>query len=109
MARVDHPGIVARILLGAATETELEDKRLRYEDAINALKGGIAEGMVPGGGSCYAYMTRYVDEIKASLPDDEERLATDITLTLALTLTLTLTLARTLTLAPALTPTLIQP
>jgi chaperonin GroEL len=71
-------GIVARILLGAATETELEDKRLRYEDAINALKGGIAEGMVPGGGSCYAYMTRYVDEIKASLPDDEERLATDI-------------------------------
>ena len=94
-------GIVARILLGAATETELEDKRLRYkatptptptpsltltptptptryEDAINALKGGIAEGMVPGGGSCYAYMMRYIDEIKASLPDDEERLATDI-------------------------------
>jgi len=71
-------GIVARILLGAATETELEDKRLRYEDAINALKGGIAEGMVPGGGSCYAYMTRYVDEIKASLPDDEERLAADL-------------------------------
>jgi len=73
-------GIVARILLGAATETELEDKRLRYEDAINALKGGIAEGMVPGGGSCYAYMTRYAEEIKASLPDDEERLATDILL-----------------------------
>jgi len=73
-------GIVARILLGAATETELEDKRLRYEDAINALKGGIAEGMVPGGGSCYAYMTRYAEEIKASLPDEEERLATDILL-----------------------------
>jgi chaperonin GroEL len=71
-------GIVARILLGAATETELEDKRLRYEDAINALKGGIAEGMVPGGGSCYAYMTRYMDEIKASLPDEEERLAADL-------------------------------
>ena len=60
-------GIVARILLGAATETELEDKRLRYEDAINALKGGIAEGMVPGGGSCYAYMTRYMDEVRRAL------------------------------------------
>ena len=36
--------------------------------------------MVPGGGSCYAYMTRYAEEIKASLPDDEERLATDILL-----------------------------
>jgi len=71
-------GIVARILLGAATETELEDKRLRYEDAINALKGGIAEGMVPGGGSCYAYMTRFAEEMKASLPDDEERLAADL-------------------------------
>ena len=30
----------------------MEDKRLRYEDAINALKGGIIEGIVPGGGGC---------------------------------------------------------
>jgi len=72
-------GIVARIMLGAATEPELEDKRLRYEDAINALKGGIAEGMVPGGGSCYAYMTRYLEEIKAeACADVEEELAADL-------------------------------
>merc|ERR1719326_624615 len=58
-------GAVARIQIGGATDTEIEDKRLRYEDAINALKGGIAEGMVPGGGSCFAYMLRYADEARA--------------------------------------------
>jgi chaperonin GroEL len=56
---------VARIMIGGATETEIEDKRLRYEDAINALKGGVAEGMLPGGGACFAYMLRYEDEARA--------------------------------------------
>merc|ERR1711934_330353 len=41
-------GAVARIFIGAPTETEIEDKRLRYEDSINALKGACLEGMVPG-------------------------------------------------------------
>ena len=68
---------MARILLGAATEPELEDKRLRYEDAINALKGGIAEGMVPGGGSAYAYVTRYADEMR-EIMGPEEGLAVDL-------------------------------
>lgn len=72
-------GIVARILLGAATEAELEDKKLRYEDAINALKGGIAEGMVPGGGTTYAYMTRYADEMR-EIMGPEEDLAADLLL-----------------------------
>jgi chaperonin GroEL len=58
-------GAVARIFIGGATDTEIEDKRLRYEDAINALKGGVAEGMVPGGGACFAYMLRYADEARA--------------------------------------------
>jgi len=58
-------GAVARIQIGGATDAEIEDKRLRYEDAINALKGGIAEGMVPGGGACFAYMLRYADEARA--------------------------------------------
>jgi chaperonin GroEL len=58
-------GAVARIQIGGATESEIEDKRLRYEDAINALRGGIAEGMVPGGGACFAYMLRYRDEARA--------------------------------------------
>merc|ERR1719218_165832 len=64
-------GAVARILIGGATEVEIEDKRLRYEDAINALKGGIAEGMVPGGGACFAYMLRYADEARAIFDDTE--------------------------------------
>ena len=62
-------GAVARIFIGAPTEAEIEDKRLRYEDAINALKGGIAEGMVPGGGACFAYMLRYADECRNSVFD----------------------------------------
>ena len=59
-------GAVARIFIGGSTEAEIEDKRLRYEDSINALKGGIAEGMVPGGGACFAFMLRYADECRAT-------------------------------------------
>ena len=70
---------VARIYIGGATEPEIEDKRLRYEDAINALKGGIAEGMVPGGGACYAYMLRYADEARALFREgSEEVVAVDV-------------------------------
>jgi chaperonin GroEL len=69
-------GCVARIKIGGNTEAEIEDKRLRYEDAINALKGGISEGMVPGGGACYAYMLRYEDEARA-LFDLESQLGRD--------------------------------
>ena len=75
-------GAVARILIGAPTEAEIEDKKLRYEDSINALKGGILEGMVPGGGACFAYMLRYADECRALFDDTEngkdEALAVDV-------------------------------
>jgi len=73
-------GAVARIKVGAPTEAEMEDKRLRYEDAINAVRGAIAEGMVPGGGACLAYMLRYEDEVRTLLPDDEEQAAVDVLL-----------------------------
>ena len=78
-------GAVARIIIGAPTEAEVEDKRLRYEDAINALKGGIAEGMVPGGGACFAYMLRYEEDARAlfdlsTAQGSEESLAVDIIL-----------------------------
>ncbi len=78
-------GAVARIFIGGATEVEIEDKRLRYEDSINALKGGIAEGMVPGGGACFAYMLRYADECRATFDTATENgrdevLAVDILL-----------------------------
>ena len=71
-------GAVARIFIGAPTETEIEDKRLRYEDAINALRGACYEGQVPGGGACYAYMLRYEDEARAIFDSEEEALAVDV-------------------------------
>ena len=71
-------GAVARIFIGAPTEAEIEDKRLRYEDAINALKGACFMGRVPGGGACYAYMLRYTDECRALFTDPDEAVAVDV-------------------------------
>jgi chaperonin GroEL len=50
-------GGIARIKVGAATETELKDKKLRYEDALNSVKSAQEMGVVPGGGSCMMYMS----------------------------------------------------
>ena len=52
-------GAIGRIKVGAATETELKDKKLRYEDALNSVKAAMDEGIVPGGGSTLVYMLRY--------------------------------------------------
>nr|YP_009398143.1 60-kDa chaperonin [Gredgaria maugeana]ARW67329.1 60-kDa chaperonin [Gredgaria maugeana] len=49
---------VAVIKLGAATETEMKNKKLRLEDAINATKAAIEEGIVPGGGSTYVHLSK---------------------------------------------------
>jgi len=46
-------GGIARILVGAATETEQKEKKLRYEDAINAVRAALEGGFVPGGGVTY--------------------------------------------------------
>lgn len=43
--------------MGAATETELKDKKLRYEDALNSVKSALEMGVVPGGGACMLYMS----------------------------------------------------
>nr|YP_010199081.1 60-kDa chaperonin [Hydropuntia urvillei]UAD88530.1 60-kDa chaperonin [Hydropuntia urvillei] len=50
-------GGVAVIKVGAATETEMRDKKLRLEDAINATKAAIEEGIVPGGGSTFVHLS----------------------------------------------------
>ena len=52
-------GAIGRIKVGAATETELKDKKLRYEDALNSVKAAMDEGIVPGGGSTLVYLLRY--------------------------------------------------
>uniref|UniRef100_A0A0C9S9Q0 TSA: Wollemia nobilis Ref_Wollemi_Transcript_7190_2425 transcribed RNA sequence n=1 Tax=Wollemia nobilis TaxID=56998 RepID=A0A0C9S9Q0_9CONI len=71
-------GGVAVIKVGAATEAELEDKKLRIEDAKNATFAAIEEGIVPGGGSAYVHLSSYVPAIKQSIEDPEERLGANI-------------------------------
>ena len=51
---------------------------LRYEDATNALRGAIAEGMLPGGGSTLAFMRRYKNDCKESIKYKEEQVAVDV-------------------------------
>jgi chaperonin GroEL len=65
-------GGVAVIKVGAATETELKEKKLRMEDALNATKAGVEEGMVPGGGVALANAIPAVAKFVASLTGDEK-------------------------------------
>lgn len=61
-------GGVAVIKVGAATETEMKDRKLRLEDAINATKAAVEEGIVPGGGTTYAHLAPQLEEwAKANL------------------------------------------
>merc|ERR1712217_78283 len=71
-------GAIGRIKVGAATETELKDKKLRYEDALNSVKAAMTEGVVPGGGATLVYMLRTKDKVMEAMVDDDERLAVDI-------------------------------
>ena len=75
-------GGIARIKVGAATETELKDKKLRYEDALNSVKAALEMGVVPGGGACMLAMScdaQLKADILAGCNDDEdERLGVEI-------------------------------
>ena len=65
-------GGVAVVKVGAATETEMKDKKLRLEDAINATKAAVEEGIVPGGGTTLAHLAPQLEEwAKANLKDEE--------------------------------------
>lgn len=55
-------GGVAVVKVGAATETEMKDKKLRLEDAINATKAAVEEGIVPGGGTTLAQLAPKLEE-----------------------------------------------
>ena len=59
-------GGVAVIKVGAATETELKDKKLKIEDALNATRAAVEEGIVPGGGVAYIKALKAIDELIAS-------------------------------------------
>ncbi|KAK8509515.1 hypothetical protein V6N12_001521 [Hibiscus sabdariffa] len=71
-------GGVAVIQVGAQTETELKEKKLRVEDALNATKAAVEEGIVVGGGCTLLRLASKVDAIKDSLANDEEKVGADI-------------------------------
>ena len=65
-------GGVAVIKVGAATETEMKEKKLRIEDALNATRAAVAEGIVPGGGSAYVIASGAAEKLAAELSGDEK-------------------------------------
>ena len=65
-------GGVAVIKVGAATETEMKEKKLRIEDALNATRAAVAEGVVPGGGTAYVIASKAADALVATLEGDEK-------------------------------------
>lgn len=71
-------GGVAVIKVGAATEAELEDRKLRIEDARNATFAAIEEGIVPGGGAAFVHLSTCIPAIKDKLEDADEKLGADI-------------------------------
>ena len=71
-------GGVAIIQVGAQTETELKEKKLRVEDALNATKAAVEEGIVIGGGCTLLKLSAAVDAIKETLPNEEQKLGADI-------------------------------
>ena len=71
-------GGVAVVKVGAATETEMKDKKLRLEDAINATKAAVEEGIVPGGGTTLAHLAPSLEEWAAANLSGEELIGANI-------------------------------
>lgn len=71
-------GGVAVIKVGGFTEAEVEDRKLRIEDAKNATFAAVEEGIVPGGGTALLHLSELLPAFRATLTDDEERLGVDI-------------------------------
>ncbi|MGN0337012.1 MAG: chaperonin GroEL [Lachnospiraceae bacterium] len=65
-------GGVAVIRVGAATETEMKESKLRMEDALNATRAAVEEGIISGGGSAYIHASKKVAEFAATLEGDEK-------------------------------------
>ena len=71
-------GGVAVIRVGAATETEMKEAKLRMEDALNATRAAVEEGIIAGGGSAYIHASKKVAELVNTLEGDEKTGAKDI-------------------------------
>ncbi|KAL3616729.1 hypothetical protein CASFOL_039123 [Castilleja foliolosa] len=69
---------VAVIKVGAHTEIELEERKLRIEDAKNATFAAMSEGVVPGGGATYIHLSKRISLIKEVFEDPDEQIGADI-------------------------------
>ena len=65
-------GGVAVIRVGAATETEMKESKLRMEDALNSTRAAVEEGIIAGGGSAYIHAAKEVAELAEALEGDEK-------------------------------------
>ena len=65
-------GGVAVIRVGAATETEMKEAKLRMEDALNATRAAVEEGIIAGGGSAYIHASKEVAKLAETLEGDEK-------------------------------------
>ena len=70
LAKLSGGGAVIKV--GAATETEMKEKKLRIEDALNATRAAVEEGIVAGGGSAYVAASKAADALVATLEGDEK-------------------------------------
>jgi len=64
-------GGVAKISVGAATETELKEKKHRFEDALSATRAAVEEGIVPGGGSTLVHAAKALETLKGEDADEQ--------------------------------------
>ncbi|WVY94529.1 hypothetical protein V8G54_033617 [Vigna mungo] len=71
-------GSIAILQVGAQTQVELKDKQLRIEDALNATKAAIDEGVVVGGGCSLLRLSKKVDGIKVLLDNEEQKIGAEI-------------------------------
>ena len=65
-------GGVAVIRVGAATETEMKEAKLRLEDALNSTRAAVEEGIIAGGGSAYVHAIKKVEKLAATLEGDQK-------------------------------------
>ncbi len=65
-------GGVAVIRVGAATETEMKEAKLRLEDALNATRAAVEEGIISGGGAAYVHAIKEVEALAATLEGDQK-------------------------------------
>jgi chaperonin GroEL len=71
-------GGVAVIKVGAATETELKEKKLRIEDALHATRAAVDEGIIPGGGATLVHLAKQLPTLAQSFSDPEMRTGVEI-------------------------------